>query len=296
MATRSDCQRGTAGFTLLELMLAVVITGLLLATVYGALSRTTSTKEIAEERAELFSDGRQAILRMGSDIEGSLPPPAGDRIFFRGSGGGSTPPSLEFVMMNRGGYGVNRVRAGRVLVAYSLAEVPGRAHTFALVRDEFLFSAMLADADGIQPAPPEDGADPPPVSARSVLLDCVDEGDLNLPGSCMNVTGLTFRYYDELVRDWRDDWDSSQDAALGRLPAAVEIALRVADKNGFEQDFHTIVDLPLARGQPTPEATGGAQTVGGQGTGQTGGSGSGTGSGSGSGSGTRSGVGMGGSN
>jgi hypothetical protein len=264
-------------------MLAIVITGLLLATVYGALSRTTSSKEIAEERAELFSNGRQAVLRMASDIEGSLPPPAGDRIFFRGSGGGGSPPTLEFVMMNRGGYGVNRVRAGRVLVAYSLVEVPGRASTFALVRDEFLFSAMLADADGIQPSPPEDGEEPPPVSARSVLLDCVDAGDLNLPGSCMRVTGLSFRYYDELVRDWRDDWDSSQDAALGRLPAAVEIALRVADKDGVEQDFHTIVDLPLARGQPTPDATGGAQTVGGQGGTGSGGSG-GTGSGGGSGS------------
>jgi prepilin-type N-terminal cleavage/methylation domain-containing protein len=33
---------GASGFTLLELMLAIVIVALLLASVYGALSRTTS--------------------------------------------------------------------------------------------------------------------------------------------------------------------------------------------------------------------------------------------------------------
>jgi prepilin-type N-terminal cleavage/methylation domain-containing protein len=247
------------GFTLIELMLAVVIAGLVLVTVYGALSRTTFSKEAAEERAELFSNGRQAVLRMASDIEGALPPPSGDRIYFRGGGGSA--PSLEFVTMNRGGYGANRVRPGRVLIAYSIAPSQAKGGGYALVREEYLYSAMLAEADGIEQPPPADGEDPAPTAQATFLLECppgVD--DLNLPGSCMRVTGLSFRYYDEVVRDWRDEWDSTQDAVLGRLPAAVEIALRVADKDGVEQDFDTIVDLPLARGQPTPEP-GSAQEV-----------------------------------
>jgi hypothetical protein len=81
-----------------------------------------------------------------------------------------------------------------------------------------------------------------------------------------------------VVRDWRDEWDSTVDAELGRLPAAVEIVLRVADKDGVEQDFHTIVDLPLARGQPTPEASG---AIPGSGSGSGSGSLSGSGSGGG---------------
>ena len=67
-------EQRSAGFTLLELLLAIVILGLVLATVYGALSRTEDSKRHAEERAELFSSGRQAVLRMASDIEASLPP------------------------------------------------------------------------------------------------------------------------------------------------------------------------------------------------------------------------------
>lgn len=260
--TRHDTGRdGRSGFTLLELLLAIVILGLLLASVYGALSRTAFSKDVAEERAELFSSGRQAVLRMASDIEAALPPPSGDRIYFRGISGGS--PSVEFVAMNRGGYGANRVRPGRVLIAYSLDPLPGYRGSFALRREEYLYSAMLAEADGIELPPPDDGQEAAPTSQATFLLDCPNVAeDIKLPGSCLRVTGLSFRYYDEIARDWRDEWDSTQDAVLARLPAAVEISMRVADADGAEQDFSTIVDLPLARGQPTPEA-GSAAVAGG---------------------------------
>jgi prepilin-type N-terminal cleavage/methylation domain-containing protein len=256
--TRSIERRGVAadGFTLIELLLAVVIVSLVLASVYGALSRTTNSKEIAEGRAELFSNGRQAVLKMASDIEGALPPRSGDRIYFRsGSSGGA--PTMEFVTMNRGGYGMNRVRPGRILLAYSLDPIPGRKNGFALRREEYLYAAMLAEADGIELPPPEEGEEEIPTAQAAYLIDCPNVADeLNLPGACLQVTGMRFRYYDEIVRDWRDDWDSTQDAMLDRLPAAVEISLLIADKDGLEHDFGTIVDLPLSRGQPTVEPTG----------------------------------------
>ncbi|MEO8604825.1 MAG: prepilin-type N-terminal cleavage/methylation domain-containing protein, partial [bacterium] len=141
-------EQGAGGFTLLELLLAVVILGLVLATVYGALSRTESSKRHAEERAELFSSGRQAVLRIAGDIEGSLPPPAGDRIYFRGTHGIGAAPEVHLVAMNRGGYGLQRVRPGRVLIVYSLDPLPDRRGQYALRREEYLYSAMLAEADG----------------------------------------------------------------------------------------------------------------------------------------------------
>src|SRR5262245_49178245 len=237
-------------------MLAIVIVALLLGSVYGALSRTTSSKERAEERAEVFSNARQAVLKMASDIEGALPPRSGDRIYFRSGGSGATAQTIEFVNMNRGGFGLNRVRPGRVLIAYSLDPIAGRRGAFALRREEYLYAAMLAEADGIELPPPEEGEEQAPTAQATYLLDCPNvANEFNLPGSCMAVTGMRFRYYDELVRDWRDDWDSTQAAMLERLPAAVEIALLVADKDGVEHDFGTIVDLPLSRGQPTVQAT-----------------------------------------
>jgi len=262
--TRIRFDRRARGFTLIELLLAIVILGLVLATVYGALSRTEASKHKAEERAELFSGGRQAVLRMASDIEAALPPPAGDRIYFRGVH--DAPPEMHFVAMNRGGYGLQRVRPGRVLIVYSLDPLPNRHGQFALRREEYLYAAMLAEADGVEQelAEEEEGEDEAaPTAQATYLLDCPDTAnELNLPGVCLPVVAMSFRYFDETVGDWRDEWDSTTDAMLGRLPSAVEIGLVLADENGGEHDFTTIVDLPLARGQPTPQP-GQAQTAGG---------------------------------
>lgn len=264
-AVKPRSERAAGGFTLLELLLAIVILGLLLATVYGSLSRTESSKRIAEDRAELFSSGRQAVLKVAGDVEAALPPPAGDRIYFRGSAGQGGSPELHFISVNRGGYGVNRVRPGRVLIVYSLDPLPGRRGQYALRREEYLYARMLAEADGVGStagADEEEDAGAPTEQA-TYLLDCPDvPNDLNLPGACLPVTALHLRYFDETIGDWRDEWDSTTEATLGRLPAAIEIGLVLADADGGEHDFTTIVDLPLSRGQPTPRP-GEAQVAGG---------------------------------
>lgn len=257
-------ERATGGFTLLEVMLAVTILGLLLATVYGAVTRTQSSKEHAEDRAELFAGGRQAVLKIAGDVEAALPPPSGDRIYFRGQPA-REGALIEFVTVNRGGYGVNRVRPGRVLIVYSLDPIAHEKGAFALRREEYLYAAMLAEADGVELAQQkdfglgeEDEEPEQPTAQASYLLDCPNVAqEFNLPGSCMRVLALRFRYYDDVVRDWREEWDSTQEAMLNRLPAAVEVALLLADQDGGEHDFSTIVDLPLARGQPTPQPGGG---------------------------------------
>ncbi|HSQ01455.1 MAG TPA: type II secretion system protein GspJ, partial [Candidatus Dormibacteraeota bacterium] len=241
-------RRSESGFTLLELLLAVVILGLITATVYGSLSRTESSKRIAESRSELYSAGRQAVMKMANDIEGALPPPSGDRIYFRGTHGIGAPPEIHLVMMNRGGFGMNRVRPGRVLVVYSLAPLPKRRGQYALLREEYLYKAMLDKADGVEQQPTssldgQDEVDDAPTEQASLLLECPDVEDaLDLPGSCLPVTGLIFRYYDDTVGDWRDEWDSTVDngATFGRLPSAVEMTMKIADEDGAEHPFYTV--------------------------------------------------------
>lgn len=270
--TRSE--RHERGFTLLELLLAIVILGLLTATVYGSLSRTLSSQRHAEERAELYSAGRQALMRLASDIESALPASAlGGRIYFRGTHGIGQAPEIHLVAMNRGGYGFNRVRPGRVLIVYSLTPLPNRRGQYALLREEYLYKTLLDRVDGVEqnldtsPYGAEDAEeDAMPTEQASYLLECPEfADDLDLPGACLPVVALTFRYFDEVVGDWREEWDDSQEAMLGRLPAAVEITLVLADEDGGEHPFYTVVDLPLARGQPTPQP--GSAQVAGSGTG-----------------------------
>lgn len=245
---------GARGFTLLEVLIAVVIAGILLVTVYGSVTQTLRSKEIAEERAELFASGRDAVLRMADEIEAALPPSAGDRILFRGESGMGTAPtgSIEFVAMNRGRYGASRVRPGQVYISYSLDPIPKQRDLFALRREEHLFAALLAAADGVEFGSPDE-EETGPTAVASYLLDCPDlPGEIRLPGNCVRVAGLRFRYYDDLNAAWLESWDTTQEDVYPRLPAAVEITLFLEDENGVIDEFMTIVDLPLARGQPTP--------------------------------------------
>ncbi|MBX3023832.1 prepilin-type N-terminal cleavage/methylation domain-containing protein [bacterium] len=269
MAVTPTSRPDARGFTLLELLLAIVILSLVTATVYGSLSRTESSKRIAESRSELYSAGRLAVMKLAGDIEAALPPPSGDRIYFRGGGGRSSAPELHLVTMNRGGFGMNRVRPGRVLVVYSLLPIAKRRGQYSLLREEYLYKAMLDKADGIQQQPSssldEQDEDQAPTEQASLLLECPNvQDDLDLPGSCLPVTSLIFRYFDDTVGDWRDDWDSTVDnsATYGRLPAAVEITLTLADEDGAEHPFYTVVDLPLARGQPTPAVSANQRATG----------------------------------
>ena len=244
------------GFTLMETMLAVFIFGFIALTVYGVLSQAIKARTVGEERAELYALGRETVLRIASDVEGALLPLSGDRIFFAGDAA-----RLEFVAMNRGGYGLNRIRPGQVLVEYGLD--PADRGTFPpLVRLERDFKYVLNQADGIDDRAEESRFDlddsndvQAPVEQAQVLLECPPGTELfGLPGSCARIGGLSFRFYDDAIGEWRDYWDSFEEegGTQDRIPDAVEIVLLLLDENGGEHDFYTIVDLPLARANPTP--------------------------------------------
>jgi prepilin-type N-terminal cleavage/methylation domain-containing protein len=246
------------GFTLVEVLVVAMMAAIILVAVFGSVSRTMNSKGIAEERAELFATGRDAVLRMADEIEAALPPAAGDRILFRGtSGGGRTPQSsIEFVATNRGGYGMHRVRPGQIYVRYALDPIPNKAGLFALRREEFLFAALLAEADGVELAEEESEEDAAPTSMATYLLDCPEFPEaIYIPGSCTRLVGLRFRYFDIVDQAWHDEWDTlkdPEDPEYQRIPAAVEIALYLEDERAKMYEFSTIVDLPLGRAQPTP--------------------------------------------
>ena len=56
------------GFTLIEVMLALGIFGLVAVTLYGTFSRTLRSKALAERRADVMRLGRAAVGRMADEI------------------------------------------------------------------------------------------------------------------------------------------------------------------------------------------------------------------------------------
>ena len=127
---------GRQGFTLLEILVATAILALILMTVYGVLSRALYAKNHSEEHADLYSSGREAVLKMTDEIEGSLPPTAGPTISFVGIPGTENVPTdaVQFAVVVRRQLGVTQSRGGRAMVSYSLDPVKDTPNLFALVR------------------------------------------------------------------------------------------------------------------------------------------------------------------
>jgi hypothetical protein len=240
----------------MELLLAVFIFGFIALTVYGVLSRAIHARIVGEERAELYAIARETLLKMVDDLEGALLPLSGDRIYFRGEA-----QAVQFVAMNRGGYGQGRVRPGQVLIEYSMSDIDKRGFG-TLVRGETDFKFLLDQADGVTYNDDDSRFDlddsndvEAPTELYLPLLECPPGAEQSgIPGSCIRLAALRFRFYDDAFGDWRDYWDSfeEQGATENRLPDAVEIAMLLLDENGGEHDFYTVVDLPLARANPTP--------------------------------------------
>ncbi len=218
----------SGGFTLLEILVAITILGLVLVTVYGSITRVIYAKERAEERAQLASVGREAVMRIADEIESAmLPSPTSGAVFQGASGGGAQPTDqVRFAIMSRPPFGPLGGRGGPVVVTYSLDAVAGREPVFLLRRDEVPLAEL----------PPEGEEGPQPLS--TMVLD--------------GVAGLRFRYWDPYKREWVGDWDSTQPDYQDRLPLLVEVALFLYDSERAVHDFATIVDLPLATVRPTP--------------------------------------------
>lgn len=238
------------GFTLIEIMIATTILGIIMLTVYGVLSRALYAKNHSEDRADLYASGREAILKIADELEGALPPTAGRNIGFIGIPGTGRTPSdaVQFAVVVRRLYGVSQNRGGRALVSYSLDPMQNTRSLFALRRQEQLLTGVAGDdleGDSVSGADATGtGAGPAPVAFAAYILD--------------QVAGLRFRYLSPLNGEWMDSWDTTVQVPTGQppigLPGAVEVTLFLADTEGGVHDFSTIVDLPLYTPPPTPGA------------------------------------------
>ncbi len=238
------------GFTLLEVLIAVAILGIIMATVYGVLARALAAKNHAEERADLYATGREVVLKMADELEGALPPTAGRNIGFIGITGSSDTPSdaVQFATVIRRLFGPSQNRGGRALVSYSHDAMKDTPRLYALRRQE----ELLTEAPPVDDQT-SDGSDP---TGAGQTTDTTQAPPAIAAYLVDRVAGLRFSYLDPLSGQWVNTWDTTVAPAPGQppigLPAAVQITLFLADDNGGVHDFSTTVDLPLANLSPTP--------------------------------------------
>lgn len=187
-------RQGARGFTLLELVVAIAIFGIMSALAYGGLMQLLDSRDAAGSRAARLTQLQTALSLLDRDIGQLVPRPVRDSY-------GTAQPALRgggkeglILELTRGGWRnpADRPRGSLQRVAYRLSDG-------GLTR---LASTVL------------DGVDETAGAGATTLLD--------------GVRSVELRFLDG-QRQWQPAWpmDSSRDGAA--LPQAIEVVIELSD-------------------------------------------------------------------
>ena len=237
--------RGKGGFTLIEVMIAVAITGVIMTLIWSSSGQSLRAKERVENRDMVFHAGGVALRKLSEDLvmafvvrtaaaaatsaaqtgEGTTPVegtaaavPAVFKTFFIGKDEGEAD-SLSFTSLSHLRLFKNAKESDQCKVAYEIvdsSEVPGRKD---LVRREDPWLDATAEVKG----------------APLTLVE--------------GVKSFEVEYYDQRKGEWAKNWNTEQQDWKDRLPLAARVTLTFADPNDEEQTIpmSTAVMIPLAR-------------------------------------------------
>lgn len=209
------------GFTLIEILIAVVILGIVLTTVYASYTGTFRIIGETKSDAELYGMARVALERMTRDLEAVSP--------WKGALSFSAKPyalkdrdftGLIFRSAAHVAFGKKEPPGGIAVIEYFIEEEKeGEKEGFSLYRSDSLSRDLRKD----ETLPP-----------GFLLSDRIET--------------LTYRFYDEKGKEY-DTWDSegSDEKQKNKAPAIVEIRLFLVNEKDREHPypFMTKVNLPL---------------------------------------------------
>ena len=205
------------GFTLIEVMLAILLLAIMMSIVYGVVLSTVNAARRVEEITAASEVGPAILTRIRADLEAAFLPKEGE--FFLGikkPGAGMDRDRVDFISSDVSYGSENDVEEPRFHsineVGYQVLDSKKDPNVAVLYRREDFF----IDADPLK---------------GGHLVEMYDR-----------VKSFSLRYYDG--QDWRTDWSSKTQKGL---PKAVEIELKIyVSQNGepnFEQSFKTTVIL-----------------------------------------------------
>ncbi len=220
-----------AGFTLLEILLAMFIFTIVLSTLYTAYTGTFRNVDETEYQADIYRMARIALERITEDLESAYIPPWA--VSPEPGGENLQPPpfvgedvqisdrnadTLLFFSRAHLVFDEEELDTTTARISYDVRESEEGEEVFALYR---------SDTPSLEEAP-EKGA-----------------GGLIL---CDGLHAVNFTYYDDEGRGY-DRWDSANEEFKDKLPVMVSIVLEFVDKRNPEAPlkFVSAVALPMAR-------------------------------------------------
>jgi len=218
------CQKG---FTLLELVVAIFILGIILTIIYSAYFTTFKNIEGTEKQAEIYQMARTALTRMARDIESAYIINKGSKGHFIGEDSdinGISADTLKFTSRAHIDFS-NPDRYGEpTQISYFIRENE-ETEGFTLFRsDQINFSPISEEGEEEE---------------QSGFILCESILSIN----------LTYRNKDG---DDLDEWNSKEEANMDKLPQMVSIELLFADWSNPEKPplrFNTSSTIIMARYQ-----------------------------------------------
>ena len=222
----TSSQKPSFGFTLMELMLAIVILGLVVTTVLASFNTVFSTTDALQSNSQIYEMAKNCLKQMSRDLESvyvALPP------IYKPPGFDDPPNDYRIVGSSEetGGTGFAKIRfTSRAHLPLENTTRGGVAEIVYYLQAKEDGSLVLKRSDNIYPYPEfeEKGSDP-------VL--------------CEWVKSVAFKYYDAEGSEY-EAWDSESDEYEYATPTAIEIQLEIADSGG-SQFFGTLIKLPVQR-------------------------------------------------
>ena len=212
MRARRALRAGSRGMTLLEVLVAIGIMAVLGAVIYGAFDGMSRARTSITRSDERYGQGRRALGRITRELQSaflSMHQPFDLRLSVRQTAfvGTDNRPfdRVDFNSFSHRRLGRDKHESDQNELSYFGSADPENREKIDLVRRE---STTL-------------DAEPTRGGVVQVLAEDVERFELE--------------YYDPVVQDWVDSWDSSQPAAqFGRLPAQVRVVLALRTGEGQE--------------------------------------------------------------
>ena len=200
-----------AGFTLIEILIAVAIVSLILTIIYGSYASSIDTMNYTREKMDAFSMIRLTLNRMNEELTSSFISSDGHLKFVGEEG------KVNFISSSHERIFKNSKEYDLVEVSYftGAAEEGASGTESLLARRENLSLWRREDRT------PDD--------------DVLEGGEKEK--LMEGLKGIEFKYYDGKV--WLNEWDSQEEKGL---PQAVKVTLKFQDK-----ELSTMAYLPLGK-------------------------------------------------
>jgi prepilin-type N-terminal cleavage/methylation domain-containing protein len=199
-----------AGFTLLELMIALGISALLLAILYQTFSSTIQTTESVDADTEIYRIAQIGFSIMSEELQSAFWSQDRANTFFTG-----TEDSLRYTSLSRSRYGEG-IRGPELAALYYYLESPAEG------QEEDTGKVLMHEEEP---------------NLLSLSSKSLEKGEL-----AERVESFKLRYRGK--RNWAESWDTSD---RNGLPQAVELKLVLKGKRDREYEFLTQVAIPISR-------------------------------------------------